>query len=279
MTDAAAKFQAAYQANLFGAQSRAGTRAKNEARAETKVIFTRLMNIIRISESVRPEDRVTAGIKERPERLRSRECPQEAPDLEFVRALHQSGATPMHELRFRARAAYTSAKPAGATRVELFVDLVPPNEPIPARPGANHGGRPWYLRSYTRSPIVLAPPMARVPMRVVYWARWADSVGNVGPFSATAAAWIEGGSQSWLPGSARVAMPGALEVKNPMPILQDATTTGPAGREQAYIVAVLEAQFQSLNPQQIEAQFVAAALPAPTERETRQIEGPASEAA
>jgi hypothetical protein len=35
--------------------------------------------------------------------------------------------------------------------------------------------------------------MARVPMRVVYWGRWADSVGNVGPFSATAAAWIEAG--------------------------------------------------------------------------------------
>ena len=37
-------------------------------------------------------------------------------------------------------------------------------------------------------------------MRVVYWGRWADSSGNVGPFSATAAGWIEGGSHRLLPG-------------------------------------------------------------------------------
>jgi hypothetical protein len=55
-------------------------------------------------------------------------------------------------------------------------------------------GTSLYLRSYTRSPIRLTPPMAKVPMRIVYWARWADSTGNVGPFSATAAAWIEGGN-------------------------------------------------------------------------------------
>ena len=100
----------------------------------------------------------------------------------------------MHELSFFDFTTRSTRKPEGAVRLELFVDLVLTDEPIPARPGANHGGRPWYLRSYTRSPIVLAPPMASVPMRVVYWGRWADSVGNVGPFSATAVGWIEGGS-------------------------------------------------------------------------------------
>jgi hypothetical protein len=212
--------------------------------------------------------------------LRSRECPQEAPDLEFVRALHRSGETPMHELRFRARAAYTKAKPEGAVRIELFVDLIPPNEPIPARPGANHGGRPWYLRSFTRNPIVLAPPMARVPMRVVYWARWADSTGNVGPFSATASAWIEGGSQEWLPGAQRALATGEFGRRTAPPLLEVATMIGPANREQAYSVAVLEAHFQSLNPQEIAADWSTAELPAPTERETRRLEGPAaSEAA
>ncbi len=31
-------------------------------------------------------------------------------------------------------------------------------------------------------------------MRVVYWARWADATGEVGPMSAAAAGWVEGGS-------------------------------------------------------------------------------------
>src|SRR5206468_1628916 len=88
-------------------------------------------------------------------------------------------------------------------KMELGVNLregkakqltVPPEAPIPAHPGANLASRPWYLRSYTRSPIRIIPPLARMPMQVVYWGRWADSAGNVGPFSATAVAWIEGGS-------------------------------------------------------------------------------------
>ena len=279
MTDAAAKFRAAYQGNLRGAHSRSGTRAKNEARAHTKAIFTRLMNILRISESVSAQARWEAGIKDRPDRLKSRDCPQTAPRLRFLRAMHESGATPMHELEFRDVETLSKTKPEGAVRIELFADLIPPDEPIPARPGANHGGRPWYLRSYTRSPIVLTPPMARVPMRVVYWARWADSTGNVGPFSAAAAAWIEGGSHALLPGGTGIAL-GGLNGPKPVRILEDATTIGPAGRDSKYIVALLEVQSQTLNPQQIEAQFVTTALPAPTERETRRLEGPpASEAA
>ena len=125
----------------------------------------------------------------------------------------------MHELTFASLDG--KSKPPGAMRLELFVDLIPPDEEIPAYPGANHAGRPWYLRSYTRSPIKLTPPMARVPMCVVYWGRWADSTGNVGPFSATAVAWIEGGTHALLPGGTgftRTAF-GAASV----PILEDRT--------------------------------------------------------
>src|SRR5690242_90192 len=107
--------------------------------------------------------------------------------------------------------------------MELFVDLIPPDEPIPAYPGANLGGRPWYLRSFTRNPIIIAPPMPRVPMRVVYWGRWADSVGNVGPFSATTVGWIEGGTHHALPGGAGT---GIGRVKA-LPIFDDARDPGP----------------------------------------------------
>ena len=50
----------------------------------------------------------------------------------------------------------------------------------------------WYLRSYTTSPIHVDFPKANQPMRVVYWARWADAKGNVGPFCRTVVARVEG---------------------------------------------------------------------------------------
>jgi hypothetical protein len=78
-------------------------------------------------------------------------------------------------------------------RVEIFVDLVPPGQPIPQFPGQYLGGRPWYLRSFSRSPCKVKHPMPPVPMLVVYWARWADAQGNVGPFSQTCIARPEGG--------------------------------------------------------------------------------------
>src|SRR5205085_2414541 len=139
--------------------------------------------------------------------------------------------------------------------------------------GANHGSRPWYLRSYTRSPIVLTPPMPRVPMRVVYWGRWADSVGNVGPFSATAVGWIEGGVHHSLPGGVGVAPFGEFGSRKPVPILEDLREPGPPQRERTYVVAVLEAQYRSIHPQDIETP----SLPGPEEREQRQLEAPPAE--
>jgi hypothetical protein len=225
MTRAAKNFRDAFQATRFGMRSPVTTRLKNEARTEAKRLYIRCLNIIRRSESVDPIARQEAGIQDRPERLKSRACPMEPPRLEFARAHHENGATPVHELRFRGMESGVS-KPEGAVRLELFVDLIPPDAPIPARPGANYSSRPWYLRSYTRSPIKLTPPIARVPMRVVYWARWADSVGNVGPFSKTAAAWIEGGSQAWLPGAVRAA-PLSLGGQTPVQTLEDVRPIGP----------------------------------------------------
>jgi hypothetical protein len=132
------------------------------------------------------------------------------------------------------------------------------------------------LRSYTRNPIVLAPPMARVPMRVVYWARWADSSGDVGPFSATAVAWIEGGSHQHLPGGTGMGRFG-LGTPQPPRLIEDATPAGPAGRERKYFVALVEAQYESMNARRVVE--ASPALPEPREREPRQIEGPASEKA
>ena len=67
--------------------------------------------------------------------------------------------------------------------MELYVELVPMDQAVPDWPGQLHGGRNWYLRSYTRSPIRVEYPRSEVPVRVVYWGRWANHVGETGPFS------------------------------------------------------------------------------------------------
>ncbi len=90
----------------------------------------------------------------------------------------------------------SSAKPHGAVRMELFVELVPVGEPIPSHPGQRSGGRLWYLRSFTTSRFEVAFPVMDdgTPMLVCYWGRWADSSGEYGPFSETCVARAEGGT-------------------------------------------------------------------------------------
>ena len=161
------------------------------------------------------------GLRPADGKRRARRCPQEPPALRFVRALHVGNAiAPMHELKFYAAGTYGKTKPPGAARLELFVDLVPPGETPPDYPGQNATSRPWYLRSYSRSPIRLTPPICRVPMLVVYWARWADAIGNVGPLCATVVSRIEG----W---SGQAAATAGLNGPKPVRILEDAS--GAAG--------------------------------------------------
>ncbi len=254
------QYQAALQASRFGTRSQASTRAKEDARFEAEQIIRRLRHLVRLNRKINASSKMLLGIHERTGSAKMMPVPQEPPRLRFVRALHESGASPMHELSFSTMD-FKKARPEGAARLELFVDLIPPEEPIPNHPGANQGGRPWYLRSYARSPIVLAPPMPRVPMRIVYWGRWADSAGAVGPFSATCAGWIEGGSHHHLPGA-----PAQWFGKPQTPLLDPPVLPS---REEKYSVAVLEVHYQTFMP-------TITPLPEPRD-ETRQLEGPAEE--
>jgi hypothetical protein len=245
-----------------GTRNRSATYVKNEKRAQAERIVRRLASIVRGCDRLEAVDRLALGLRQRANKALPQSCPNEPPRLKFVRALHEAvGAAPLHRLKFSEARWDSNTKPAGAVRLELFVDLIPPDAPIPALPGVNYGGRPWYLRSYTRSPITLAPPMARVPMRVVYWGRWADSTGNVGPFSATAVAWIEGGSHHHLPGGLPTGIPGSPA---PAGLLDLQTSTDPETSDNKYRVAVLDAQFQSFHPQ---------SLTPPLQAEPRQLEG------
>jgi hypothetical protein len=215
------------------------TGLKESARAELEQHMRKLGRMIRANDDIDPVAKHVMRLGGAPIRARKQTCPNEPPQLTFVRVLHQGiGATPIHELRFGPADSSRKAKPQGAARIELFVDLIPPDEPIPTHPGANHGGRPWYLRSYTRSPIVITPPTARVPMRVVYWARWADPTGNVGPFSNAAAGYVEGGSVA----APRLPSFGAI----PKPMIEVAPGTSQS-RDSTYTVALIETHYLSLN--------------------------------
>ena len=178
-------------ARAGGARSQVATRIKDDARAAAEKIIRRIAGQIRADETVTVAMRLELGMRERAGKPKVLGVPNESPRLRFVRAIHEAAHLVEHELSFTSLD--DKPRPPGAVRVELFIDLVPPEAPIPSHPAAG-GARPFYVRSYARSPIRLMPPRAKVPMRVVYWARWADSVGNVGPMSATAAGWVEGGS-------------------------------------------------------------------------------------
>ena len=168
---------------------------RKEAREEAEAIVRRLGRIVRASDQISDADKAALGIYPREVRRTPLAVPAQPPVLRYVGTENEGGlsAAGTHVIEFRqALDLQGRKKPHGAVRIELFVDLVPDGQPIPKFPGQYLGGRPWYLRSYTSSPIRLSPPVPPTPMLVVYWARWADSRGNVGPFSATLRTRVEG---------------------------------------------------------------------------------------
>lgn len=216
LREAVASFGRAYDAAWGPNKSPKTTAAKRAARKPAEAVVRRIANQVRTDERIDAGQKQLLGIKVRSGRPQTRACPAEPPRLKFVRAMHEgTGSPPRHELSFEAWDGQ-SKRPTGATRLELFVELLPVDAKVPASPveaavGNGFGGRLWYWRSYTKSPIELVPPLPDRPMRVVYWARWAGSAGDVGPFSGPAAGWVEGGSAAHLPGG--LGMGGPFEEK------------------------------------------------------------------
>jgi hypothetical protein len=168
---------------------------KDAARERLEEIIRRIANQVRVNPRINPSDKALLRIKERPKRLKKRAVPLAAPVLQYLGYPPKAGANcGYHRLNFSEGYQFAQkSKPNGAVRVEIFADLVPQGQPIPQFPGQYLGGRPWYLRSFSRSPCKVKHPMPPVSMLVVYWARWADAQGNVGPFSQTCIARPEGG--------------------------------------------------------------------------------------
>ena len=192
---AVAKFRKALCVSLAKATRTQLTRmSKDDARAKLERIIRKYGNVIRVNDAIGSIDKTSIRVRERPTRLQHRECPSDPPLMIFSGSGKETAhGAATHIIRFNTGLGTgTRAKPAGASRLELFVELVGPNEPIPNHPGELSGGRPWYLRSFTRSPAEVEYPMPTMPMLIVYWGRWADATGRVSKWSKTLIARVEG---------------------------------------------------------------------------------------
>lgn len=196
VADAVAEYRDALAANTSRyTRSMKTVAMKDGARSRAEKLIREAGNFIRASLKIDDSSKKIAGVHPRPEKTRRRTVPQTPPALSFVGAVpFTSTADGVHVLRFRDAFGKDSsdAKPAGADRLELFYDLVPPGEPIPHSPGQRTGGVKLYLGSFTSSPIKVKYPKTDVPMRVVYWARWARGNNETGPFCPTLATRVEG---------------------------------------------------------------------------------------
>jgi hypothetical protein len=235
---------------------------KDEKRKRAEEIIRRLANIVRASDQISAAEKTLLKIKERPKKLGKRTVPFAAPVLTYQGAPHKAGANSgVHQIAFKdGFALINKAKPNGAVRVELFVDLVMPGEKVPQFPGQYLGGRPWYLRSFTSSPMKVKHPVPPVPMTVVYWARWADAKGNVGPFSQTCVTHVEG----W---TGAGAIGGPDKLLGPMPDVKQLAS------DPKYITTITQLR-------QIEQVRVERLLPDTAEGAAvrRELEGPTTEA-
>lgn len=171
---------------------------KDKARAEAEYIIRKYANIIRADDRIEPAVKEPIGVKERPKRLKKRTCPQVAPHLRFVGVddAGHPGDGGIHLIEFTTQAIQykSKAKPRGAARLELFFEFVKPGRPAPARPDALSGW-PRYLRSFTTTPMRVKHPVPVEPMLLVYWARWADATGEVGPWSRTLVTRVEAAAE------------------------------------------------------------------------------------
>ena len=187
---AVAAFIEAHESNRQRHTRSSATAArKNEARAQAERLIRKAAHLIRVNEQISAADKVRVGVREKPARLGKRACPQTPPRLWLIAARHGWQLRDnRHRIRFVDPArGNRQAKPDGAARLELWVDVIPIGEPVPDAPRFRFGAHPLYLRSHSRSPIDVDYPKFAGPVQVLYWGRWASATGETGPFSRTLA--------------------------------------------------------------------------------------------
>lgn len=180
-----------------GQKSQNATRRKNAARKEAEEVIRKYANQFRGDMRIPHLLRQSLGLGDRPAKLHKRECPQVRPMLKFLGKGDTRKISGVHILDWRGSTKPTSrAKPASAARLELFIERLPNG----AAPGKKPGEGARYLRSFSSSPMKVEFPMTDEPMLVIYWGRWADATGEVGPWSQPVIAGVEGWKQTIVAG-------------------------------------------------------------------------------
>jgi hypothetical protein len=214
ISSAVKEFRAALRKSIHKfTRTQQAVMSKDLARAKLEDIVRSYGDPIRANRKISDIDKMLVRVKEQPKRKKKRSCPDKAPILRYRGPLDTGGpGSHRHVLEYADADMYgktTIKKPDGAVRIELCVELVPQGTArVPKHP-AELTGRPWHLRSYTTSTMVVEFPMPSEPMLVVYWGRWADSKGNVGPYSKTCVARVEG----WSNGAGAAALPEEYEAR------------------------------------------------------------------
>jgi hypothetical protein len=184
-------------------------RIKDDARRQAVSEIRRLGRIIRADDRVSANDKAILNIRQANGKGRKRELPAAPPCLQFL-----GPARDPRKHLLLCTASFGTAhrcKPRGAVRAELFVGFVKPDDAsrVLGSPYAQASALApalYYVRSFTTSWIEVEFPIPTggEPMLLVYWARWANAVGEVGPWSKPAAARVE--CAAALPQS-RIALP------------------------------------------------------------------------
>jgi hypothetical protein len=176
---------------------------KRDDREHAEEVVRRWANVIRANPEVEGNKKKLLRLKPRPARLRRTRLSADPPIVHFLGCgdgtVGDSGignGSGVHVLSLRSCVTSNAkhpelgiqrrTRPDGATRAEVFAELVPHGAPIPQHP--EERGRPWYLGSFSTTRIEVKFPIPFEPMVVVYWARWADEKGNVSRYSQTCVA-------------------------------------------------------------------------------------------
>ena len=166
-------------------------KTKNQARAEAEKQVRGFRRIIAADDRISAGDKIIIHIKERKAKPTRRKCPSDPPLLIYV-GMTRAG---LHKLRYcEDLGTGTKQKPIGAERVEIAVEFVRVGEKTPKYP-ESLTGRPWIVRSFSSSPFEVDCPDPGLvgfteAVRVIYWGRWADKVGEVSAWSKPCVAGI-----------------------------------------------------------------------------------------
>jgi hypothetical protein len=176
--EAASAFTAAYQVwNSPATATSSNLCLKDEARAKLVAALRRVGALVRVSESVTAADKIAMGVKPTPRSYPRTPAPQECPALSLTFNNHTG-----HTLRVYSPHSTSAARPRGTVGVLLFRTI--------AETAVNHPDEARFVAFVTRDRIHLEPARGHNGKRATYFARWAGTKGELGPWSTPISASI-----------------------------------------------------------------------------------------